>query len=42
MKRETLKETSENYDKLFENAEWTFINDFSNDKMKKLYDLLLS
>ena len=42
LKRETIKETSENYDKLFENAEWTFINDFSNEKMKKLYDLLLS
>jgi hypothetical protein len=42
LKRETLRETSENYDKLFENADWTFINEFSNEKMKKLYDLLLS
>ena len=42
LKRETLQETRENYDKLFENADWTFINDFSNEKMKKLYDLLLS
>ena len=42
LKRETLQETSENYDKLFENADWTFINDFSNEKMKKLYNLLLS
>jgi hypothetical protein len=42
LKRETLQETSENYDKLFENADWTFINDFSNEKMRKLYDLLLS
>jgi len=42
LKRETIQETRENYDKLFENADWTFINDFSNEKMKKLYDLLLS
>ncbi len=42
LKRETLKETSENYDKLFENADWNFINEFSNEKMKKLFDLLLS
>jgi hypothetical protein len=42
LKRETLKETSEKYDKLFENADWGFINDFSNEKMKKLYDLLLN
>ena len=42
LKRETLQETSENYDKLFENADWSFINDFSNEKMKKIYDLLLS
>jgi hypothetical protein len=42
LKRETLKETSKNYDKLFENADWGFINEFSNEKMKKLYDLLLS
>ncbi len=41
-KRETIQETRENYGKLFENADWTFINDFSNEKMKKLYDLLLS
>ena len=42
LKRETLQETSENYDMLFENSDWTFINDFSNEKMKKLYDLLLN
>jgi hypothetical protein len=42
LKRETLQETRENYDKLFENTDWSFINDFSNEKMKKLYDLLLS
>jgi hypothetical protein len=42
LKRETLSETSENYDKLFENADWTFINDFSHGKMEKLYDLLLT
>ena len=42
LKRETLQETSENFDKLFENADWTFINEFSNEKMKKLYDLLLN
>ena len=42
LKRETLKETSGNYDKLFENADWSFIHEFSNEKMKKLYDLLLS
>ena len=42
LKREILEETRENYDKLFENADWTFINDFSNEKMKKLYDLLLN
>jgi len=42
LKRETLKETSKNYDKLFDNSDWTFINDFSNEKMKKLFDLLLS
>ena len=42
LKRETLHETCENYDNLFENADWTFINDFSNEKMKKLYDLLLN
>ena len=42
LKRETIKETRENYDKFFENADWTFINDFSNEKIKKLYYLLLS
>ena len=42
LKRETLKETIEKYDKLFDNSDWTFINDFSNEKMKKLFDLLLS
>lgn len=42
LKRETLKETSENYDKMFNESDWTFINDFSNEKMEKLYDLLLS
>ena len=42
LKRETLSETSENYDKLFENADWTFINDFSHEKMENLYDLLLT
>ena len=42
LKRETLKETSENYDKLFDNSDWGFINDFSSEKMKKLFHLLLS
>ena len=42
LKRETLKETCEKYDKLFDNSDWGFINDFSNEKMKKLFDLLLS
>jgi hypothetical protein len=42
LKRETLKETSENYDKLFDNSDWGFINDFSSEKMKKLFKLLLS
>ena len=42
LKRETLRETSKNYDKLFENADCTFINEFSDEKMEKLYDLLLS
>ena len=36
LKRETMKETSENYDKLFDNTDWSFINDLSNEKMKKL------
>ena len=42
LKRESLKETSENYDKLFDNSDWGFINDFSSEKMKKLFHLLLS
>ena len=42
LKRETLKETSENYDKLFDNSDWGFINDFSSEKMKKLFHLLLT
>jgi hypothetical protein len=42
LKRESLKETSENYDKLFDNSDWGFINDFSSEKMKKLFKLLLS
>ena len=42
LKRETLQETSENFDNLFENADWTFINEFSNEKMKKMYDLFLN
>ena len=42
LKRESLKETSKNYDKLFDNSEWGFINDFSSEKMKKLFHLLLS
>ena len=42
LKRETLKKTSENYDKLFDNSDWGFINDFSSEKMKKLFHLLLS
>jgi len=42
LKRETLKETSKNYDKLFDNSDWGFINDFSSEKMKKLFHLLLT
>ena len=42
LKRESLKETSKNYDKLFDNSDWGFINDFSSEKMKKLFHLLLS
>ena len=42
LKRETLQETRENFDNLFENADWTFINEFSNEKMKKMYDLFLN
>ena len=42
LKRETLKETSKNYDKLFDSSDWGFINDFSSEKMKKLFHLLLS
>lgn len=42
LKRETLKETSKKYDKLFDNSDWGFINDFSSEKMKKLFHLLLS
>ena len=42
LKRETLKETSENYDKLFDSSDWGFINDFSSEKMKKLFHLLLT
>jgi hypothetical protein len=42
LKRESLKETSKNYDKLFDNSDWGFINDFSSKKMKKLFHLLLS
>jgi len=42
LKRESLKETIKNYDKLFDNSDWGFINDFSSEKMKKLFHLLLS
>ena len=42
LKRETLKETSKNYDKLFDSSDWGFINDFSSEKMKKLFHLLLT
>jgi hypothetical protein len=42
LKRETLKETSKKYDKLFDNSDWGFINDFSSEKMKKLFHLLLN
>jgi hypothetical protein len=44
LKRETIKETFENYNKLFdENTDdWSFINDISNKKLKNLYDFLLS
>ena len=42
LKRESLKETSQNYDKLFDNSDWGFINDFSSEKIKKLFHLLLS
>ena len=42
LKRESLKETNKKYDKLFDNSDWGFINDFSSEKMKKLFHLLLS
>ena len=42
LKRESLKETSQNYDNLFDNSDWGFINDFSSEKMKKLFHLLLT
>ena len=45
LKRETLEETIKNYNKLFydnEDDDWFFINDVSNEKLKKLYDYLLN
>lgn len=45
LKRETLEETFENYNKLFDESEkddWSFVNDVSNKKLKNLYDFLLS
>jgi hypothetical protein len=45
LKRETLEETIKNYNKLFydnEDDDWSFINDVSNEKLKKLYDYLLN
>ena len=44
LKRETIKETFENYNKLFdENTDdWSFVNNISNKKLKNLYDFLLS
>ena len=43
LKRETLKETSQKYHKLFnEFTDWSFINDVSNEKLKNLYDFLLN
>jgi hypothetical protein len=44
LKRETLEETIENYNNLFnENAkdDWSFVNDVSNKKLEKLYEFLL-
>jgi hypothetical protein len=43
LKRETLEETFENYNKLFDEntADWSFVNDISNKKLKNLYDFLL-
>jgi hypothetical protein len=44
LKRETLEETIKSYNKLFNESEkddWSFINDVSNEKLKKLYDYLL-
>ena len=43
LKRETLKETSQKYHKLFnEFTDWSFINDVSNEKLKNLDDFLLN
>lgn len=44
LKRETIKETFENYNKLFDKNtdDWSFVNDISNKKLKNLYDFLLS
>jgi len=43
LKRESLEETLENYNKLFDEntGDWSFINDVSNKKLKNLYDFLL-
>jgi hypothetical protein len=40
LKRESLKETIKKYDKLFDNSDWGFINDFSSEKIKKLFKML--
>ena len=40
-KRETLNETIENCDKIMEEfTDWSFINNISNEKLEKLYDIL--
>ncbi len=43
LKRETLEETLENYNKLFdENTDdWSFVNYVYNKKIKNFYDFLL-
>ena len=41
LKRETLKESFENYNKLFEETkDWSFIKDIRVEKLEKLYDIL--
>jgi hypothetical protein len=43
LKRETLKETSKKYHKLFnEFTDWSFINNVSNEKLQNLYDYLVN